>query len=46
MDAFAWHALAGGHKAIHRGQIERILWGIRTLKVPNPREQVQCCFRP
>ena len=28
MDAFAWHALAGGHMGIHRVQIERILQGI------------------
>lgn len=25
MDAYAWHALAGGHMSIHRVQIERIL---------------------
>lgn len=27
MDAFTWHALAGGHMGIHRGQIARILAG-------------------
>ncbi len=27
MDAFGWHALAGGHMSIHRVQIERILAG-------------------
>jgi len=27
LDAFGWHALAGGHLAIHRVQIERILGG-------------------
>ena len=30
LDAFSWHAMASGHMAIHRGQIERILHGIRT----------------
>lgn len=25
MDAFGWHALAGGHMSIHRVQIERII---------------------
>ena len=29
MDAFAWHALAGGHMNIHRVQIERIVAGAR-----------------
>jgi hypothetical protein len=29
MDAFGWHALAGGHMSIHRIQIERILAGAR-----------------
>jgi hypothetical protein len=29
MDAFAWHALAGGHMSIHRLQIERIIAGAR-----------------
>lgn len=28
MDAHGWHALAGGHLAIHRVQIERILRGL------------------
>jgi hypothetical protein len=28
MDAFCWHALAGGHMGIHRVQIERILAGL------------------
>jgi hypothetical protein len=28
MDAYAWHALAGGHMSIHRVQIERILKGV------------------
>jgi uncharacterized damage-inducible protein DinB len=28
MDAFGWHALAGGHMSIHRVQIERILAGV------------------
>jgi hypothetical protein len=28
MDAHAWHALAGGHMAIHRVQIERIIRGL------------------
>ncbi len=28
MDAFGWHALAGGHMRIHRIQMERILRGI------------------
>jgi hypothetical protein len=28
MDAYGWHALAGGHMGIHRVQIERILAGL------------------
>lgn len=28
IDAFGWHALAGGHMGIHRAQIERILQGL------------------
>jgi hypothetical protein len=28
MDAHGWYALAAGHLAIHRGQIERILQGL------------------
>lgn len=28
MDAYGWHALAGGHMGIHRVQIERILAGM------------------
>lgn len=30
MDAHAWHALAGGHMAIHRVQIERIRQGLTS----------------
>jgi hypothetical protein len=30
MDAYAWHALAGGHMSIHRVQIERILKGLKN----------------
>ncbi len=30
MNAAAWHALAGGHMRIHRGQTERILEGLRA----------------
>lgn len=28
LDASGWHALAGSHMALHRGQIERILQGL------------------
>ena len=33
MDAHAWHALAGGHMAIHRNQIERIIKGLKSSKI-------------
>jgi hypothetical protein len=28
LDAFGWHALAGGHMGIHRVQLERIIRGL------------------
>ena len=30
MDAWAWHALAGGHMGIHRVQLQRIFDGLRA----------------
>lgn len=30
MDAFAWHALAGGHMGIHRAQLQRITQGLNA----------------
>jgi uncharacterized damage-inducible protein DinB len=31
LDAYGWHALAGGHMGIHRVQIERILAGLTAM---------------
>ena len=32
LDASGWHALAGGHMGIHRGQIEQILTGLSAAR--------------
>ena len=35
LDATGWHALAAGHIGIHRVQIERILQGLHTERLPS-----------
>ncbi len=41
MDAYGWHALAGGHMNIHRIQIERIILGLKNQRNTLPLPTVE-----